>query len=55
MKAFETTSKRNFVTSSKPQTCQACFQVDFHCLKPMLQQDVYRHANYGEHESLDRY
>ena len=37
MKACETTSKRNFATSSKPQTCQVCFQVDFHFLKPMLQ------------------
>ena len=36
MKAFETTSKRNFVKISKPQTCQFCFQVDCQCLKPML-------------------
>ena len=36
IKAFEATSKRNFVASSKPQTCQVCFQVDCHCLKPML-------------------
>ena len=48
MKEFETTPKGNIVASSKPQTCQACFQVDFHCLKPILQQDVCRHASYGE-------
>ena len=38
MKAFNTTSKRTFVPSSKSQTCQICFQVDFHCLEPLLQQ-----------------
>ena len=36
MKAFETTSKRNLVKTSKPQTYQVCFQVDFHCLKSIL-------------------
>ena len=36
MKAFETTPRTTFVASSKPQTCQVCFQVDCHCLKPML-------------------
>ena len=53
MKACEATSKRTFVPSSKPQTCQVCFQVDFHCLKPMLQQEYCRHVDYGEHESSD--
>ena len=55
MKALETTSKRNFVPSSKSQTCQVCYQVDCHYLKPMLQQEDCRHAAYGEHESLDSY
>ena len=55
MKAFETTQKIIFFTSSKPQTCQVCFQVDFHCLKPMLQQDMCRNVAYGKHESSDSY
>ena len=36
MKEFYTTPKITFVTSYKPQTYQVCFQVDCHCLKPML-------------------
>ena len=55
MKESEATSKRTFVPSSKPQTCQVCFQVDFHCLKPMLQQEDCRHASYGEHSSSDNF
>ena len=55
MKAFETTSKRTFVASLNPQTCQVCFRVECHCLKPMLQQVVYRHATYDEQESYDSY
>ena len=36
MKAYEATSKRNFVAGSNPQTCKVCIQDDCHCLKPML-------------------
>ena len=55
MKACEATSKRNFVPSSKSQTCQVCFQFDCQCLKPMLQQEDCRHAAYGEHASSDNF
>ena len=55
MKALEKFQKRNFEAISNPQTCQVCFQVEFHCLKPMLQQDVCRHVAYGDQESSDSY
>ena len=48
MKALETIRRRNFVASSNPQTCQVYIQDEYHCVKPMLQQDVCRHATYGE-------
>jgi len=51
MKACEAISKRNFVPSYKMQICQICFKDDFHCFKPLLQQEDGRHATYGKHAS----
>ena len=53
MKACEATSKRTFVPSYNIQTCQACFQDDFHFFKPLLQQKDCRHATYGDLASSD--
>ena len=55
MKALEIVQRRTFFESSNPQTCQVCFQVECHFLKPMMKQDVCRHAAYGEQEISDSY
>ena len=52
-KALVTVPRRNFAAGSNPQTCKFCNQDECNCLKPMLQQDSFRHASYGEQESCD--
>ena len=53
MKALETVPRRTFVASSKHHTCKVCNQDECNCLKPMLQQDAFRHAAYGEKGSCE--
>ena len=53
-KALETVPRRTFVAISYPQTCKLCNQDECNCLKPMFQQDAFRHASYGKQESCDK-
>ena len=55
LEACDANLKRTFIPSSKMQIFQICFKYDFHCFKPLLQQEDGRHAAYGEHASSNSF